>query len=194
MIQVRFFNPSAPLRVGHIAYLFLVLLVGVGAQTSGNEGTTNVALNTPAANAPRRVTQIDAPALKTLLNPNGKPLLINFWATWCDPCRDEFPDLVKLDSEYRGKIDFLTVTLDDVEEIDRAVPKFLTQMKAEMPTYLLKTEDDEVAIKAVAKDWKGGLPFTILYGADGSISYFRQGPISLEVVRPEIDKIIPAAK
>ncbi|HBR58524.1 MAG TPA: hypothetical protein DEA22_13815 [Blastocatellia bacterium] len=194
MIQVRFFNPSAPLRVGHIAYLFLVLLVGVGAQTSGNEGTTNVALNTPSANIPRKVTQIDAPGLKTLLNPNGKPLLINFWATWCDPCRDEFPDLVKLDSEYRGKIDFLTVTLDDVEEIDRAVPKFLTQMKAEMPTYLLKTEDDEVAIKAVAKDWKGGLPFTILYGADGSISYFRQGPISLEVVRPEIDKIIPAAK
>ena len=194
MIQVRFFNPSAPLRVGHIAYLFLVLLVGVGAQTSGNEGTTNVALNTPSANIPRKVTQIDAPGLKTLLNPNGKPLLINFWATWCDPCRDEFPDLVKLDSEYRGKIDFLTVTLDDVEEINRAVPKFLTQMKAEMPTYLLKTEDDEVAIKAVAKDWKGGLPFTILYGADGSISYFRQGPISLEVVRPEIDKIIPAAK
>lgn len=194
MIQVRFFNPSAPLRVGHIAYLFLVLLVGAGAQTSGNEGTTNAALNTAAANVPRKVTQIDAPGLKTLLNPNGKPLLINFWATWCDPCRDEFPDLVKLDSEYRGKIDFLTVTLDDVEEINRAVPKFLTQMKAEMPTYLLKTEDDEVAIKAVAKDWKGGLPFTILYGADGSISYFRQGPISLEVVRPEIDKIIPAAK
>lgn len=148
----------------------------------------------PPANAARGITQIDAEGLKALLHPDGKPLLINFWATWCDPCREEFPDLVKLDAEYRGKIVFLTVTLDDVEEINRAVPKFLAEMKAGMPTFLLKTEDEEVAIKAVARDWKGGLPFTILFGADGSISYFRQGPINLDNVRPEINKVIPAAK
>ena len=49
---------------------------------------------------------IDLDGLKKLLqrDPNDKrPLLINFWATWCDPCREEFPDLVKLDDDYRTR-------------------------------------------------------------------------------------------
>src|SRR6476660_3230723 len=107
---------------------------------------------TPAANLPK-VTQIDEEGLKTALKPNGKPLLVNFWATWCDPCREEFPDLVKLDAEYKGKIDFITVSLDDLAEITRDVPKFLAGMKAEMPAYLLKVADESAVISSVAKDW-----------------------------------------
>lgn len=190
---VRFFNarvlPSAGLLV-----VVIVFSAGVGAQTKGTSGAEGPAIKSSSAKSPNAITQIDALGLKSVLNPDGKPLLINFWATWCDPCRDEFPDLVKLDAEYRGKIDFITISLDDVEEINRAVPKFLSSMKARMPAFLLKTEDDEVAIKAVAKDWNGGLPFTILYSPDGSIAYFRQGPINLDVVRPEIDKVIPASR
>src|SRR3954453_10991079 len=90
-----------------------------------------------------KATQIDIPALKRLVRPNGKPLLVNFWATWCDPCREEYPDLVKIDQEYRGKIDFITISLDDVADKDTAVPKFLTDMKAEMPSYLLVTDNEE---------------------------------------------------
>lgn len=158
----------------------------------------------PAAPAPvhrsaagsAAVKQIDALGLKKLLKPAEKPLLVNFWATWCDPCRDEFPDLVKIDNEYRGKIDFVTVTLDEPSEINRGVPKFLAEMKAEMPTYLLKTPDETVAIAAVAKDWQGGLPFTILYDKSGAIAYFRQGKIRLETVKTEMDKLLntPAGK
>jgi thiol-disulfide isomerase/thioredoxin len=58
--------------------------------------------------------------LKNILKANGKPLLVNFWATWCDPCREEFPDLVKIDADYKNKIDFITVSLDDVEELKPA--------------------------------------------------------------------------
>src|SRR5687768_16693354 len=54
-----------------------------------------------AANQPR-VTEIDDARIKQLLKPKGKPLLVNFWATWCIPCREEFPDLVKIDEEYSG--------------------------------------------------------------------------------------------
>ncbi len=146
-----------------------------------------------------KVTQIDDTALKNLLKRDGenaKPLLINFWATWCDPCREEFPELVKIDADYKGKIDFITISLDDSDEINREVPKFLVNMKANMPAYLLKTDNEEAAIASVTKDWQGGLPFTVLFNGKGEIAYIRQGKVKSEIVRGEIDKIllIEAAK
>ena len=148
---------------------------------------------TAATNLPK-VTQIDEIALKNLLKrggENSKPLLINFWATWCDPCREEFPELVQIDEDYQGKIDFITISLDDLAEIKRDVPKFLVEMKAKMPAYLLKTDNEEAAIASVTKDWQGGLPFTVLLNEKGEIAYIRQGKIKTETVRAEIDKILP---
>lgn len=148
---------------------------------------------TVQSNLPK-VTQIDAAGLKNLLKRDGaanpRPLLINFWATWCEPCREEFPDLVKIDRDYKGKINFITISLDYLSEIKRDVPKFLAQMKAEMPAYLLKTDDESAAIALVSKDWQGALPFTILFDASGKEVYVRQGKINLETVRGEIDKMV----
>lgn len=145
---------------------------------------------TPLAVKLPKVTQIDEIKLRELLKPNGKPLLVNFWATWCDPCRDEFPDLVKINSDYKEKIDFITISLDDLAEINRDVPKFLAEMKAEMPGYLLKTDKEEAAIAEVSKDWQGGLPFTVLFNEKGEATYFRQGIIKSEVLRLAIDEIL----
>ncbi|MCA1588956.1 MAG: TlpA family protein disulfide reductase [Acidobacteria bacterium] len=146
---------------------------------------------TPNATAsPIVVTQIDDASFKKLLVPNGKPLLINFWATWCDPCREEFPELVEIDKHYKGKIDFVTVSLDDPADLKTTVPHFLRSMKAEMPAYLLKSADESTLITAVAKDWNGGLPFTILYDRSGSLAYFRQGKVIPAVLREKIDPLV----
>lgn len=133
-----------------------------------------------------KVAQIDDAKLKELVKPNGKPLLVNFWATWCDPCREEFPDLVKIENDYRGKIDVITVSLDDITDINTAVPKFLTEMKAEMPTYLLVSKDEGAIISTISKDWNGGLPFTILYNEKGETIYFKQGKFKVPELREKI--------
>ncbi|HKP69901.1 MAG TPA: thioredoxin domain-containing protein [Pyrinomonadaceae bacterium] len=145
----------------------------------------------PAADS-ARITQIDDAKIKQLLKPTGKPLLVNFWATWCGPCREEFPDLVKIDGEYRGKIDFITVSLDFVEELNTGVPKFLSEMNAEMPTYLLISSDENTLIPSIAKDWNGALPFTILYNEKGETAYLRQGKANPETLRGEIEKVLDA--
>jgi len=137
-----------------------------------------------------RVIQIDNVKLLPLLKPHGKPLLVNFWATWCDPCREEFPDLVKLDNEYKGKIDVITISLDDLADIDGDVPKFLTDMKATMPAYLLKTDDESAAIKSVSKDWAGNLPLTVLIDANGTTAYQRNGKFRYETVKENIDRVL----
>lgn len=137
-----------------------------------------------------KVTQIDAAALKKLIVPNGKPLLINFWATWCDPCREEFPDLVQIGADYKDKIDLITVSLDDLAEIKTGVPKFLAEMKYESPAYLLKTPDEGAAIALVSKDWEGGLPFTILFNEKGETVYIKQGKFKTEFLRSEIERVL----
>ncbi|HSK64279.1 MAG TPA: TlpA family protein disulfide reductase, partial [Pyrinomonadaceae bacterium] len=74
-----------------------------------------------AAKAPKVVvTPIDTEALKALLTQQRqRPLLVNFWATFCDPCRDEFPDLVKIDKDFRPQsLEFVTVSLDDMSDIN----------------------------------------------------------------------------
>lgn len=136
-----------------------------------------------------KVTQIDEVAIKELLKPKGKPLLVNFWATWCVPCREEFPELVEIDKEFKGKIDFITISLDDLAEINRDVPKFLKEMKAEMPAYLLKSNDENALIGSISKSWQGGLPFTVLYNKEGKIVHTKQGKIISKVVKRKLKKL-----
>lgn len=169
-----------------MAAIFAALLFSLSARAQRNDAPGNIP-------NPPRVTQIDTPTLERLLKPNGKPLLINFWATWCDPCREEFPDLVKIDAAYKGKIDFITVSLDDLADINGDVPKFLREMKAEMSAYLLHTDDESAAIKLVSSDWAGNLPLTVFIDASGKIAYQRNGKIRFEVLKENIDRVLGAA-
>ena len=138
------------------------------------------------------VEAIDLDALKNLITQQRQhPLLVNFWATYCDPCRDEFPDLVKIDKDYRPlSLEFVTISLDDVAEIKTEVPKFLGSMKATMPAYLLNVSDPEPAIDLVDPKWQGSLPATFLYNEKGEMVYKHIGRVKPEELRAEIDKVI----
>jgi len=137
-----------------------------------------------------KVTKIDLVRYAELLKPGSKPLLINFWATWCAPCREEFPDLVKIDNEYKGKIDFITISLDFEEELNTGVPRFLKEMKADMPTYLLITPDESAAIAMISDNWGGGMPLTVLYSPSGERAFFHQGVVIPDDLRAAINKLI----
>jgi len=142
--------------------------------------------------APDDIKAIDLEGLKKILQREPKetrPLLVNFWATWCDPCREEFPDLVKLDNDYRTKgLSFVAVSLDDLSDIKSAVPQFLKEMKATMPVVLLNVNDPEPAIKVVDTAWDGQLPATFLYDSQGKIIFKHFGRIAPLELRAAIDK------
>ena len=138
------------------------------------------------------VSAIDTDALKGLITQQReRPLLVNFWATFCDPCRDEFPDLVKIDKDYRPQsIEFVTVSLDDFGEIKTSVPEFLVSMKATMPAYLLDVTDPEPAINFIDRRWQGDLPATYLYNEKGEVVYKHIGRVNTAELREAIEKVV----
>lgn len=157
---------------------------------------------TPSASAQTpvgrpRVTEVKEDGLKSLLRagePRQRPLLVNFWATWCGPCREEFPDLVKLRAHYAAEqLDFALVSLDDVSEIEKGVPDFLSESgAAALPAYLLHAEDDSTAINLVDPKWAGELPATFLYDRAGQLVFNHKGRIKPAELQAAIDKTLAA--
>jgi len=140
-----------------------------------------------------QIREIDLDGLKKLIQRDPKdtrPLLVNFWATWCDPCREEFPDLVKIDADYRGKgLNFVAISLDDVADIKAKVEPFLKEMKATMRVVLLNVNDPEPAIHTVDPTWQGDMPATFLYDKDGNVVFKHFGRIKPDELRAALDRL-----
>jgi thiol-disulfide isomerase/thioredoxin len=178
---------ARPFVVGAIS-LSIILLTNLAAPAQSRKRKSR------AAKPSVVVQEVDAASLKALL-PRGlkfsRPLVVNFWATWCDPCREEFPDLVKLDQQYRPKgLEMITVSLDDLADIKTEVPKFLRQMRATMPSYLLNVSDPDEVIKAVDPQWSGALPATFLYDEDGTVVFKHLGRFKPLELRAAIEKLL----
>ena len=187
-------NSSKPIKASVvIATVVMLSVLSLSGSISGHSQRRRSAhkprIATVKPPAPRA---INAEEMQSLLKRDGtRPLLVNYWATWCDPCREEFPDLVKIDADYRPKgLDFIAISLDDMAELKTEVPKFLRQMKATMPVYLLNVPDPEPAINSVDREWGGALPATFLYNNQGEIVFKRFGRVKTDELRAEIDKLM----
>ena len=124
---------------------------------------------------------------QTLLEKHrGKPVLVNFWATWCEPCRYEFPMLNELARAYgpRG-LQVLGVSLDEDVDIN-LVRRFLARMNPVFSNFRKKPGQDQDFINGVHVKWSGALPATFFYDREGRMAATLVG----EHPRPEFEKVI----
>jgi thiol-disulfide isomerase/thioredoxin len=148
------FVRSALGAVAAVAMIAAAAAVGAEADIKPWAGKTPP----PLAAKDRDGKTVDLKSLK------GRVVVVNFWATWCEPCRDELPELARLKDKLSGRpFELLTVNYGEYPE---KITQFLLAQQLALPV-LLDTQ------KEVAKDWEvRGLPMTFVVDAKGRVRYW----------------------
>jgi thiol-disulfide isomerase/thioredoxin len=115
----------------------------------------------------------------------GKIVLVNFWATWCDPCNAEMPLLVKEEESYRSRgVVFIAASLDDAKTREQ-VPAFVIRNQVRFPVWLGATRDDLDRLGMGL-----AVPATAFLDRQGHIIFRVTGPASEEELEERLDWLI----
>jgi thiol-disulfide isomerase/thioredoxin len=128
----------------------------------------------PQAAKPADPPLIDAQGYQKILEQHrGQPLLVNFWATWCEPCRDEYPLINELAKQYASNgLQVVGVNFDEDGDVI-LMRRFLARYKPIFPNYRKKHGGNAEFAQATLPQWKGSLPVTLFYDRDGhQIAHF----------------------
>lgn len=137
------------------------------------------------------VDPVDEAGFKDLVaNRNGKILLLNMWATWCIPCREEFPDLVKIANEYANEnVEVVGISADFPDEVDSKIIPFLKSQNVSFKNYVKDFQDDGVFIDMVNPNWSGALPATFVYDQNGILRQSHIGENDFQGFRSMIEQV-----
>ena len=122
----------------------------------------------PQAQVPHDPQVINAQGYeKVVQQHHGKPLLMTFWATWCEPCRDEYPMLNELAKEYGPKgLQVVGVNFDQEGDLI-LMRRFIARYKPVFPNYRKEQGHEAEFNQAVLPGWNGALPASFFYDKDG---------------------------
>jgi thiol-disulfide isomerase/thioredoxin len=132
----------------------------IGSNAFGKHAATQKAAGLPL---------IDLAGYKNLVTKyKGRPVLVNLWATWCEPCRSEYPMLVGLAKKYQSKgVVFLGISYDEGQDLSTE-ESFLAIYRPDFPNFRLEPGIDVAGFnRAMDPRWNGSLPSTIFYRRDG---------------------------
>ncbi len=116
----------------------------------------------------------------------GKSVVLNFWATWCGPCREEMPELSELHTEYKDKnVVVLGIALDEID----AIKEFAEETPVSYPLFSAENVGGQLAAN-LGND-KNALPYTVIIKPDGTIASTYFGRISKALLKEALIKLLP---
>ena len=110
----------------------------------------------------------------------GKPIILNFWASWCGPCKMEMPEIQKFYEQYGKEIHFLLVSVDDSVDSAKA---FLADTEYTFPVYFDTTSAGAYTYGA------SSIPLTFFIDADGNLAAYYMGAMSEGILQQGVDMI-----
>jgi len=141
------------------------------------------------ATTPRLVPADAAGVLRAVRAAGAKAVIVNVWASWCAPCREEFPDILKVGRDLKERGVALVLVSGDFDDSRDDALKFLADHGVEFTTYL-KTGNDEVFIDGLAPEWSGVLPATMVFDRTGRLRHFREGKVTYQQLRDLVLDVI----
>ena len=115
----------------------------------------------------------------------GKVLIVNFWATWCVPCREEMPEFVKLQKEFGDRgVQFVGIAVDDPAK----VRQFAAELGLNYPA--LVGGYGAIELSKSLGNGVGALPYTLILDRSGSISRTKLGPVKTSDLRDIIGQLL----
>jgi thiol-disulfide isomerase/thioredoxin len=168
---------TSPLPLLIFALALLFFLAAIDSARTQNSAEKATAGGSQAAAKPPDPAVIDLAGYQQILAKyHGKPLVVNFWATWCEPCRDEYPLIVELASEFKTQgISVVGINMDDDSDMN-LVRRFIARTQPRFPNYRQKPGIDlDAFYRGVNPAWTGTMPQTIFYTRDGHINLFFLG-------------------
>jgi thiol-disulfide isomerase/thioredoxin len=145
---------------------------------------------------PAKAAPLPSPAaadaiLAEVRKPGAEAVLVNVWATWCAPCREEFPDLLHVARELAPKGLRLVLVSVDSPDSHQEATSFLTSQGVDFPTFI-RTGKDETFVDGLEPQWSGAIPATFLYDAKGTLVRFWEGKASYPVIKKRAQKALDA--
>jgi len=146
------------------------------------------------AAAPKLAPVDETSYAKLLADHRGKVVMVDFWATYCVPCRAEMPQLVAMHAKLRDKgLQLITVSADEPEKQAEA-EKFLAQRGATAPAYIKNAKDDDKFINLVDPKWSGALPALFLYDRTGRKVKMFVGETPMKELEAAVSKLLASPR
>ena len=138
------------------------------------------------------IALLDSIKLTQLIEENKKNVfIVNVWATWCVPCVEEMPDLIKLKDYYKNKnVKIIGVSIDYPEEIESKVVPFIQKHNLNFPVFVNNFRKDELFINFLNQDWSGAVPATFIYDKNGIQKEFLLGKHSFDDFKSVVEKYL----
>jgi thiol-disulfide isomerase/thioredoxin len=165
------------------------------ASAPADSGSARATADTVAAvdTSAVELVAIDGPGVMKAVRGSGSPVaLVNVWATWCVPCREEFPDLMRVTRERREKGLAVVLVSADFEDQAGSAKRFLARHGAGFKSYL-KTGDDMAFINTLSPKWSGSLPATFLFDRTGHLIDFWEGRAPYDDISRRVDHALDVA-
>ena len=127
---------------------------------------------------------------KQIVANKGKVVLYDFWATWCEPCRAELPQLIGLRAKLKARgFELVTISADEPEQA-AAAEKVLRKSGAPLPAFRKQALNDDRFINAIDPKWSGALPALFLYDRSGRKVTSFIGETEISVIEAAIQKLL----